>query len=433
MGRSRSRNIYLDYFKAYLPVKKRPTAELLTIGTELLTGSTVNTNAAYLGKELTSLGFKVHHQCAVRDEPDVIKGALGQALRRSDVIVITGGLGPTPDDITRETVADYFRVPLLFFPKQYQLIKRLYRLRGKQVPAIVKKEAYFPSNAKPVLNQFGVALGFTIEEEGKMVIVLPGVPGELIRLFETRIKNFLPKKFKADPIYGLVVKTIGLSEPAVMQRLGNGFFDLGSFQFGIYPKAGEVSLRMYADSKPLISKIKNWVKRKLRGSIYSFGDETLEQVVARELKKQKMTISLAESCTGGRISKKITAIAGASAFFKGSVVAYHDRAKHDLIEVQKDILRDKGAVSKECALAMARGVKKKMNTRLGISVTGIAGPSGGTKEKPVGLVYISISGPKEEKVWKHLFTGDRDQIQSKATKKTLEYLWRWTQKKSEPF
>ncbi len=414
-------------------MNKRPTAELLTLGTELLTGSTLNSNAAYLGRELTSLGFKVHHQCAVRDEPKVITEALGQALKRSDVIVITGGLGPTPDDITRETIADYFQVPLLFSPRQYHLIKRLYRQRGKRVPAIVKKEAYFPSNAKPVLNQFGVALGFIIEEEGRIVIVLPGVPGELTRLFETRIKNFLPKKFKAGPIYSLVVKTVGLSEPSMMQRLGNDFFNLGTFEFGIYPSAGEVSIRIYADSSLLISRIRKWVKEKLAGDIYSFSDETLEQVVGGELKKRRWSVGIAESCTGGRISEKVTSVAGASGYFKGSVVVYHDKVKQDLMGVPEKILTGKGAVSRECALAMSRGVKEKTKSTLGVAVTGIAGPGGGNEEKPVGLVYISISGLEEEKVWEHLFSGDREQIQSKATKKTLEYLWRWTQKKSARF
>lgn len=414
-------------------MKTRPAAELLTIGTELLTGSTINTNTVYLGKELTGLGFKVERQGSVRDEPEAIKDALSRALRRSDVIIVTGGLGPTPDDITRETLADYFHAPLTFSSKQYELIRRLYRARGKQVPSMVKKEAYFPANAKPVLNQFGVALGFIIKEKVKIVIALPGVPGELTRLFETRIKSYLSKEFKADPIYDLVVKTVGLSEPTIMRRLGNGFFNLGPFEFGIYPSAGEVSLRIYADSKALIAKIKKWVQEKLEGDIYTFSHEPLEQVVGNEIKKRRWTLSIAESCTGGRVSAKLTALAGASDYLKGAVVVYHNQTKENLVGVSKAILETKGAVSKECAFAMARGIKEKMKTTLGVSITGIAGPSGGMKHKPVGLVFFCISGLKEEKVWEERFLGDREQIQDRATKKILEYLWRWTQKKSEHF
>ena len=411
-------------------MKNRPLAWLLTVGTELLTGSTVNTNAAYLGRELTQLGFNVAYQTACPDEKESIQSALRDALGRSDLVFVTGGLGPTPDDITRECLADYFAAPLVFSKEQYREISRHYRLRGKKVPRIVKREAYFPANARPVFNQFGIALGFTIEDQGKVVVVLPGVPGELVRLFEFRLRRYLRNKFPGlRPAAGLVVKTVGVSEPTIMKRLGQSFFKLGPFQFGIYPKAGEVAIRIYADSSNLVRRIKIHIQKVLGPSIYSFSDEPLETVIGNQLKKRRQTVSAAESCTGGRIAEKITGAAGASAYFKGAVVCYDNEVKINTLGVHPSVIKKKGAVSGACAAAMARGVREQMKTTFGLSVTGIAGPAGGSAKKPVGLVYIGMADKNKSQAWEEHFTGDREQVQTRAAKKALEYLWKWTQKK----
>ena len=408
----------------------RPVAEILSIGTELLTGTTVNTNAAYLGKELTRLGFKVAHQSACRDERVSIHEALRTALDRSDVIFASGGLGPTPDDITRESIADFFRVPLVFSREQCRQICQHYRRRGKKVPALVKREAYFPANAKPLLNQFGIALGFSIEMRQRIIVVLPGVPGELTRLFEGRVRNFLQRKFpKLRPKASLTVKTVGLSEPTIMKRLGPSFFKWGTFDFGIYPEVGEVSLRIYADSFPLIRRIRRHVERVLGKEVYSFSDESLEQVIGKQLSSTGRSVSLAESCTGGRIAQKLTAVPGASQYFKGGVVAYDNEVKIRALGVPTLLLRKAGAVSRQCAVAMAKGVRTQWRSTLGIAVTGIAGPTGGSRGKPVGLVYIAIASEKKSRAWEEHFGGDREQIQTRAAKKALEYLWRWTQER----
>ena len=408
----------------------RPAAEILSIGTELLTGTTVNTNAAYLGRELTRLGFKVAHQSACPDERAGIHEALRTALSRSDVIFASGGLGPTPDDITRESIADFFRVPLVFSREQYRQISLHYRRRGKKVPALVKREAYFPANAKPLLNQFGIALGFLIEMRRRIVVVLPGVPGELTRLFETRLQSFLQRKFPGlRPKASLVVKTVGLSEPTIMRRLGPSFFKWGPFDFGIYPEVGEVSLRIYADSFSLIRRIRRHVERVLGKETYSFSDESLKGVIGKQLKSAKWTVSLAESCTGGRIAQKLTAVPGASQYFKGGVVAYDNEVKIRALGVPTLLLRKAGAVSRQCALAMAEGVRAQWGSTLGLAVTGIAGPTVGSREKPAGLVYIAIASATKSRAWEEHFSGDREQIQTRAAKKALEYLWRWTQER----
>lgn len=400
--------------------------ELLTLGSELLTGTVLNTNARYLGRELTRMGFSVHGQSACPDDPQLIREALKTALQRSDIIFVSGGLGPTPDDVTRECLADFFKVPLIFSKIQYRQIVRIYQRRGRRVPALVKREALFPANAKPVFNRFGIALGFVIEG-AKILVVLPGVPGELTRLFETHIRFFLRRKFPGlQPVHGLIVKTVGLSEPTVMSRLGKGFFKLGSFQFGIYPEVGEVTLRIYSDTATVNNRLKKWIEKRLGSDIYAFNEASLSEIIGRKLRSRKWSVAIAESCTGGQVSEAITRATGASRYFKGSVVAYGNEVKVRSLDVPRKLIAEKGAVSAEVALAMARGIRKRFSTTLGVSVTGIAGPTGGTKRKPVGLVYLSVSSAKRERVWKEIFFGDRIQIQDRATKKALEHIWRWT-------
>ena len=401
-------------------------AEILCIGTELTKGTVVNTNAAYLSKELTQLGFEVVGHSACQDDFKAIEESLGLALRRSDVVCVSGGLGPTPDDITRDALAAYFKVPLRFSAAQFRLIERLYQKRKRKVPALVRREAMFPANARPILNRFGIALGFVIEEHGKVVAVLPGVPGELTRLFEYRIKPLLRRRFKnLKPLSALVVKTVGLSEPAIMQRLGKSFFKLGAFQFGIYPSVGEVSLRLYSDRSSVIRRLKTHAQWVLGDSIYSFADETLDGVVAKALCERGITVCAAESCTGGKVSELFTRLPGASRYFRGAVVSYHDEAKIEFLRVPRETLQRYWAVSRQTALAMAEGARSRFQTTLGLSVTGIAGPAGESPSKPVGLVYLAVVSSKRRRVWEENFTGYREQIQARASKKLLEYLWQW--------
>lgn len=408
----------------------RPRAEILTIGTEIVTGSTVNTNAAHLGMELTKLGFEVTHQSACRDAEEEIHEALRLAMSRAEVILACGGLGPTADDVTRESIANFFGVPLRLSKRQYQAIERYYRQRGRRVPHIVKQEAYFPDNAMPVFNRFGVALGFIIEEAGRILMVLPGVPGELIRLFDYHLKPFLKRKFPSlTPKHQLIVKTIGVSEPILMRKLGLKFFQIGRFQFGIYPEAGEVDIRIYADSSKLVRRLRSWIVQRVGRHIYSLGDETIETVIGKTLIRRGGTLSVAESCTGGEVAARVTVIPGASLYFKGGIVAYQNEAKTRLLDVPAEVVHSKGAVSKEAALAMARGVRRKFKSTLSIGVTGIAGPTGGSAKKPVGLVYIAIDSDKGHGVWEERFEGDRQHIQERAVQKALEYLWRWIREK----
>lgn len=401
----------------------RPTAEVLTIGNELLKGSVLNTNAQFLGRELTSLGFEVTEQNACRDEINEIKEAFGRSYRRADLVIITGGLGPTPDDLTRDAIAAYFHIPLKFSSRQYAFIQKYYRQRKRKTPALVRKEAMFPANCQPLFNTFGIALGFSIFSGGKLVVVLPGVPSELEKMFDTLVKPLIKKSFKKLPKrQRLIVKTVGLSEPTVMQKLGRDFFS-ETFDFGIYPNLGEVAIRMYAESVKTIHNVKRKIQKRLGKSIYAYEEKTLPQVVGELLRSRKQSIAVAESCTGGLLASEITRIPGAGKYFRGSVTVYQIQVKRWL-GVSQEVIRNHGVVSAETACELAKVTRQTFKTDYSIGITGVAGPK---KEegKPVGLVFIAIAGPRRTRVWKEHFLGDRTQIQAKAAKKSLEYLWRW--------
>ncbi len=399
-------------------------AEILTIGAELLKGTTLNTNAQYLGRELTALGFSVHRQTACPDTCDAIADGLRQALIRSRLVILTGGLGPTPDDLTRQSVAAYFGVPLVFSQSQYLRIKRIYAERGKRVPSTVRIEAMFPQNSVPLINRYGVALGFYIPQGEALVVVLPGVPDELVRMFENGVGRLIQKHF-ADlkPGYRFQVNMVGISEPEVMRRLGKDFFD-DDCEFGIYPYPGEVSVHIGTRKRPALLRLKRKTRTRLRDVIYGWGTEGLSQVVGSLLLKKKQNVAVAESCTGGLLAAEMTKVPGCSRYFEGALTAYQNRLKTSLLGVSPHLLAEKGAVSGEVALAMAEGVRKLMRSDYGIGVTGIAGPEGGSARKPVGTVFMAVAGPRKRLVYHALFRGDRRQVQIRSVKKALEMLWR---------
>jgi len=402
----------------------RPKAELLTIGSELLKGTTLNSNALFLGRELTSLGFDVIRQTACLDEIPAISRNLGEAFDRAELIIVTGGLGPTPDDVTREGIADYFDVPLKFSKTQYQLIEKLYKARGKKVPESVYKEALFPANSVPLINRYGIALGFYIRPAGKFIAVLPGVPREQEKMFLRLVVPLAARFFpKVRPKYSLVARTVGLSEPAIMEKLGKSFFR-DSFEFGIYPYPGEVTMRIQAERESVIRRLRKMLETRLGKNIYSFQDYPLAEVVGRRLLHHSMSLAVAESCTGGLLSAAIVARPGAARYFKGGFVAYSNHMKISELALSASALKRMGAVSREAALLMAEAARSKTGADAGLSVTGIAGPEGGSARKPVGTVWVGYASGKGKKAWGHTFSGDRIHVQQKSVQFALEHLWR---------
>lgn len=401
-----------------------PTAAILSVGNEVLRGCVVNTNAAFLGRELTAAGFEVisHGVCA--DTQEAIRFRLAEALHRADVILVMGGLGPTPDDVTREGIAAHFKVPLLFSKEQFRRLKVIYRRFGKRMPALVRREAMYPANARPLINRFGIALGFSIEAGGKLVIALPGVPAELQNMYFDVVLPLLRKQYP-DRVrrHSLVVKMTGIGEPEVMKKLGKDFFN-DPFDFGIYPMPGEIAIRITAERLEVLRRVKKKIAVRLADNIYAWDEKPLAAVLGEILLRKKRTLAVAESCTGGLLASEITRNPGASNFFKGGTVAYHALVKRKLGVSEKSI-KDHGEVSSKVAGELAHWVKARMEADYGIGITGIAGPGGGSVRKPVGLVYIGVATPGgKPRVWKHVFWGERDQIQIRAAIKALEYLWR---------
>ncbi len=402
----------------------KPSAAILSVGNEVLRGSVVNTNAAFLGRELTTLGFEVVSHAVCADSKEAIRFRLGEVLRRADVIIVMGGLGPTPDDVTREGIASYFKVPLVFSPVQYARLKKIYKRFGKRIPLLVKQEAFYPENAKPLINRFGIALGFSIQAQKNLVIALPGVPSELENMYFDVVLPVLKKQFPGlVKVPKLVARMTGIPETDVMKKLGKDFFDV-PFDFGIYPAPGEVAIRILAETPSVLRKLREKIATRLKDRIYSWDETPLSAVIGKILIRKKRTLAVAESCTGGLLASRITACPGASAYFCGATVAYHEAVKK-LLGVPAELIKEYGEVSPQVASELAKWVRIRMGADYGIGITGIAGPRGGSSKKPVGLVYIALaSSGAKTRVWKHVFWGERHQVQAKAVAKALECLWR---------
>lgn len=400
-------------------------AEILTIGSELLQGSTLNSNAQYLGKHLTDLGFRVYFQTACNDTiPDIIE-TLDLSLNRSDLVIATGGLGPTPDDVTREAVAKYFHTDLVFNPSQYKNIRAYFRRLKQKVIPITRQEAFFPRNAKPILNRAGIALGFYVKFNQKLLVVLPGVPREMVHMFEYEVQKLLQREFyhRLEKWNTFTVSLTGFGEPQVMQKLKKSFFEKREFEFGIYPKLGWISIKVRTKSSKLIKTLKREILERLGKAVYTHAEEPIESVVSHLLRQRNKTISVAESCTGGLIAKRLTDVAGASDYFVGGVVSYANSVKREILQIPREILKKHGAVSRETAILMARNIQKFLKTDFALAVTGIAGPTGGSRSKPVGTVWVGLATPRGVVAKQFLIGGNRDRIRQVASVRALHMLY----------
>ncbi|MBI4387934.1 MAG: competence/damage-inducible protein A [Candidatus Omnitrophica bacterium] len=399
-------------------------AEILTIGAELLQGKTLNTNAQYLSKELTRLGFSVQFHSTCDDQVDQIIDTLQITFGRANLIIVTGGLGPTPDDVTRDAIAKFLGAPLVFHKAQYQYILHFFKKMGRRASPITQREAFFPKGGNPILNRVGIALGFSVKQGRQLLVVLPGVPRELESLFEHSVKKLIVRSFGSQKIgYELLVSLIGIDEARMMSRLSKRFFAQGSFEFGSYPMSGRILLQIRTQDLKLLQRLRAQLAKRFRLEIYSFLDEPLESVIGKILTAKHRTIAAAESCTGGLFSKRLTDLSGASSYFKGSVVSYSNMAKMELLSVSQDALKTYGAASKQVALQLAAGVRERLKSDFGISITGIAGPLGGTKTKKVGLVWIGFSSVKRNWAKKFQFAGNRDRIRTLASDRALLLLY----------
>lgn len=380
-------------------------AEILSVGTELLLGDIVNTNAAFLSQKCAELGIAVYNHTVVGDNPKRLQCAFEIARTRSDLVLLTGGLGPTYDDLTKETIAEYLGIPMVFNQTEMDKITDYFAKLGKPISGNNKKQAYIPKDAILFNNDFGTASGICIEKEQKIAILLPGPPSEMQSMFMGYVYDYL-KSLSNTTLLSKNIRIFGIGEAQVEQDLYDLMLKGKNPTLAPYAKDGEVLLRVSAygnstkEAQVLLEPIMKQIEEKIGDFIYGIDVETLEEVLVQKLMQLGKKIATAESCTGGLISKRITDIPNSSKVLECGICAYSNAVKTQLLGVPSNLLEKFGAVSEQIALEMAQGVRKLTNADIGISSTGIAGPDGGTTEKPVGLVYVAICADNYHKVLK---------------------------------
>ncbi len=390
-------------------------AEIISVGTELLLGDTLNSDAQYLSKQICSLGIEMYHQSVVGDNAERLKEVITEAFSRSDIVITSGGLGPTEDDLTKETGCKYFNKKLVNDEKALDMLKSFFKKANKEMTENNYKQAYVPEGSVVLYNNNGTAPGIIIDENSKILIMLPGPPKELIPMFEEYVRPYLAAKQEYIFVSRIIrVSKIGESKTEYLLK------DLIDSQtnptIATYVKNIEVIVRITAKAKndyeahKLIDPVAKEVYKRLGNNAYGEGDTTVSEVVCKRLIKNNITVAVSESCTGGLLSTAFTDIPGISQIFVEGAVTYSNDAKMRRLGVKKETLYKYGAVSAETAAEMAEGIAKSAGTDIGISTTGIAGPGGGTPEKPVGLVYIGLY-IKGKVITKKLgFNGNREKV-----------------------
>lgn len=404
-------------------------AEILCVGTELLLGDIVNTNAQYLARRLSELGIFVYHQSVIGDNPERLKEAYELAFSRSDLVITTGGLGPTKDDLTKEVAFEYFGKESVLHEESLKIIEGYFNKLGKPMSESNKKQAYFPEDAVILPNNNGTAPGCIIDEEGKVLITLPGPPKEMKPMFEESVVPYL-SKYQDGILASKVLRVIGVGESEAADMLSDIIDNQTNPTVAPYAKDGEVTFRITAkahseeEAHELIKPVEKDIRNILGDRVYGEGEASLEEVVAEMLVKNNLTIATAESCTGGMIAAKLINYSGISSSLLEGAVTYSNESKVRRLGVNKNTLETYGAVSSETAEEMVKGITKTSGADIGISITGIAGPSGGTEEKPVGLVYVGLSIKDEIIIKKLNLAGNRQKIRGRATNIALDLLRR---------
>ncbi len=380
------------------------SAEILCVGTELLLGDITNTNASYISRRLAALGIPVYRQAVVGDNPERMREAVAESFSRSDCLILTGGLGPTCDDITKEIVAEYFELELELNEEALERMKSYFSSTGRNMTKNNEKQAMAPVGARVLQNDWGTAPGLVIERDEKTAILLPGPPIELEPMWRERVEPYLFERSNS-VIVSKNIHILGMGESAVEDKLYHMMNDLTNPTVAPYAGNGEVRVRVSARAEnaekasemcdELIAEIK---KTEVGQFIYGIDIDSMENALVLHLRERGMTLACAESCTGGLIAKRITDISGCSDVFLGGCVTYANEAKEKLLGVKHETLEKYGAVSEQTAREMARGVRLALGADVGIATTGIAGPGGGTPDKPVGTVYIAVSTEKGEEV-----------------------------------
>lgn len=404
-------------------------AEIISVGTELLLGDILNTNAQYLSKKLAELGIFLYRQMVVGDNMERIVQAFDEAFKRSDLVITTGGLGPTQDDLTKEAAAKFFSKKLVLHEPTLQAIKDYFKGREEYLTDGNIKQAYIPEGAIVLDNFYGTAPGCIIEDFGRRLIILPGPPKEMEPMFEMAVMPYL-QKLQNCVLYSEVLRIFGMGECLVVEKIKEIIENQDNPTIAPYANEGEVLLRITAradnkkQAESMIAPVVEKIREELGEYIYGVGEERLESVVVSLLKERGLTIATAESCTGGLVASRVVNVPGASKVFMEGIIAYSNEAKVRRLGVKEETLSRFGAVSEETAIEMAAGVAKSAGTSIGLSTTGIAGPTGGTPEKPVGLVYLGLYINGKTMVKKLQLGGDRNKIRNRSAMFALDFVRR---------
>jgi nicotinamide-nucleotide amidase len=405
-------------------------AEIISVGTELLLGEIVDTNAAFLGRRLAELGVDIYHRQTVGDNQGRLVAAFKLALSRSDLVLVSGGLGPTMDDLTREALAEVLGARLVLDEGAVRHLEAYFTRLGRPMTDNNRRQAYRPEGADFIANRRGTAPGILARYQGRTIVCMPGVPRELETMFEEEV---VPRLFGTSTGEKRVIKSrtlllTGLGESAAENAIADIIKEQTNPTIASYAGLGEVRLRLTAaaagaeEALALIEPLEAKLRERLGDAIYGVDGDTLEGVVAEKLIKGGLVLAVAESCTGGLVSHRLTNIPGSSAFFRQGLIVYSNEAKKELLDVPDELLEEYGAVSPQVAEAMAKEVRLVGDADLGLAITGIAGPGGATPTKPVGLVYLALARDGECLVEKHTFSGQREEVKYRASQAALNLL-----------
>lgn len=403
-------------------------ASIVTIGNEVLSGQTLDTNAAYLGRKLLFIGIPVVSCYTVGDEVNLIVRGLELAGGDADLVLVTGGLGPTGDDLTRQAFANFLGVELQLQDELLQEIREFFVLRDLQMPEANRIQAYIPLGATAIENRVGTAPGFMACKNDKLFFVMPGVPVEMKQMFEESVLSRLSEFAGKQAVVVRKLKCFGTGESKIAELLGDLCQRGRNPLINCTVRAGVITLDIIATAgdkataEEMAEKEEKLLSELLGGLVYGRGEQTLAEVVGEKLAEQGKTIAVAESCTGGCLAKLLTDVAGASRYFKQGWITYSNSSKSEELGVPSDLIEKHGAVSEQVAEAMARGAKKNAGTDFAIGITGIAGPTGGSEQKPVGLVYISLGSDNGCETRRFVISGDRELIRLRAAQTALNML-----------
>ena len=406
-------------------------AEIIAVGSELLTPDRIDTNSLFLTQRLNHLGIAVARKTLVGDQHDHVRDAFRCALDRCDLVISSGGLGPTLDDLTREAVAELLSRKLVLNSSVLQNIEARFRRLGRTMPDVNKRQAMVPEGADLLDNARGTAPGLWLESAGRIIVLLPGPPHELKAMFTEKVEPRLERLAGATRLFYREMRTAGLTESEVEQRTAPIYTQYPEVQTTILTAPGEIQLHLrawssdHAAAERMLDELIERISFALGENVFTSNGQSLEEIVAHEMTLNQATVATAESCTGGLLAERLTRIPGSSSYFLGGVVCYSNDLKIAWADVPAELIESKGAVSPEVAQALAQGIRRRIGATLGIGITGIAGPSGGSPEKPVGLVYIALAEANGSRDRTLRFPGDRERIRWHASQAALDMLRRY--------